>query len=245
MTSISEKTHAKNLENLHIANTIVESVGVIFNPNNPIISAPELNAFETQFQTLMQAVNETLPAEQNAVGEQIAAFKQVPARVTKIMKAVRAQNLSPEFAAHLKTTVDRLRGARVSPKTPDNPETVTDESKKNNSSSQRSYAGIQEHLDLFEEQLKSDSGYNPNEAEYKTTNVSSWVADLRAKRNNALAAKAGTRNARVARDAFVYNKTTGLIPRMNALKAYFETILDKSDARLKQLKKLRFVDYSK
>jgi hypothetical protein len=34
--SVSEKTHAKNLENTYIANSIVASLGAVYNPNNPL-----------------------------------------------------------------------------------------------------------------------------------------------------------------------------------------------------------------
>ena len=38
--STSEKTQAKNAENLHVANTIIESVGVIYNPTNKALLSP-------------------------------------------------------------------------------------------------------------------------------------------------------------------------------------------------------------
>lgn len=245
MASVSEKTHAKNLENLHIGNTIIDSIGIIFNPNNPLITAADLTTFEQGFSNEMQLVNAALPAEQTAVGAQMAAFKLVSGRVSKIMKSAKGLGLSTEFLANLQSTANRLNGVRVSPKTPDNPDTPEDESKSNKSVSRRSYAGIMESLDLFDEQIKSNPAYNPNETEYKSAAITAWIDGLKTLHNTALATKTATSTVRNSRNAFAYNSTDGLLVRMKALKAYAETILDKNDTRLKQLKKLKFVDYSK
>lgn len=98
---------------------------------------------------------------------------------------------------------------------------------------------------MLDEQLQSNPAYQPNEVEYQSATVTAWVTDLRAKRDAALNAKIATGTARNDRNLFAYSPAEGLIARMNALKAYMETILAKTDTRLKQLKKLKFKDYSK
>ena len=95
--SRSEKTNAKNLENTHIANAIVASVGDIFKPTNPSIEKAKLLEFETNFTQMSQDVLTAWIAEQNTVDVQITAFKPVSKRITLIMKAVRSQNLEDEF----------------------------------------------------------------------------------------------------------------------------------------------------
>jgi hypothetical protein len=245
---MSESTHAKNLENLHVANSIVGSIGATFDPNNPLTKAAALTDFETGFAASMQEVNEKIPAEQTAVGAQMAAFKLVSGRVSKIMKAAKAQGLSPEFMANLRSTANRLNGVRVNKDTPDEiqpPPADGASGGGTHSVSRRSYAGILESLDLLDEQLKNNAGYKPNEDEYKSATITAWIESLRDLHNAALDAKLATRTARNARNAFAYNPTDGLLVRMNALKPYMETILDKNDSRLKQLKKLKFKDYSK
>ena len=111
--------------------------------------------------------------------------------------------------------------------------------------SRRIYAGISESFDLFDEQLKSNPAYVLNEVEYQSATITDWVQSLKAKHNAALDTKIATRTKRNAHDSFAYHAETGIMKRMNALKAYAETILDKNDPRLKQLKKLKFTDYSK
>ena len=245
MASNSEKTHAKNNENLYIANSLVESVGAIYVPKNELLKAADLVIFEQTFAANNQAINAVLPAEQTAVAAQIAAFKLVPARVSMILKAAKALGLTAGFVANLQSGSNRLNGVRVGVSTPDNPETPEDESASNNSVSRRSYAGMLETLDLIDEQLKNNPDYAPNEVPLQSATITAWIAELRDLHNAALEAKIATRTARNTRNAHAYNPTSGILVRMNALKAYAATILDKNDPRLKQLKKLRFVDYSK
>lgn len=236
--SISERTHAKNAENLHIANTIIESLGAVYTPNNTLIRSSNLIAFETDFITRMQTVNEKEAAEQNAVDLQIAEFKKVKPRARKIVSAAKGQSLAEDFIDRLQANVNRLAGVRIGRKTPD-------ESQGNISVSRQSYAGMLETLDEIDEQLRSNPAYAPNEAENQTATVEAWVESLRTIHNDALAAKTDTRTVRNDRDEFAYNSTDGLMVRINALKNYLETILDKNDPRLRQLKSLKFAYYSR
>lgn len=243
--SRSEKTNAKNKENAHIVNTIIASLGGLYNPNNLLITPTAMLEFETKFGELMQNVNAAFSNEQTKVGEQIAAFSLVSGRIGRTIKAAKGQGLAPEFMTHLRSTANRLNGVRVNQKTPDASPGTPPDSKGTASVSRRSYAGILESLDLFDEQIKGNPGYKPNEVEYQSATISAWIESLRFIHNAALDSKVATRAARNARNAYVYNKTDGILVRMNAVKAYVETILDKNDPRFKQLKKLRFVDYSK
>ena len=246
-TSVSEKTHAKNIENTHVVNSIITSIGGTWQPNNALITPSEMTDFENTFGGLMQSVNAAVSGEQAKVGAQIAVFKDVSKRVSKILKAAAGQGLADEFMANLRSTSNRLNAVRVNKDTPDTspagaPPTNT---KATASVSRRSYAGILESLDLLDEQLKTNKNYKPNEIEFQSATVSTWVSDLRAVHNAALDSKVATRNARNSRNAYAYNPATGILKRMNAVKAYAETILDKNDPRFKQLKKLKFADYSK
>lgn len=242
---MSERTHAKNLENVHVANSIVASVGAIYDPINPLLKAGDLVSFEDGFRDRMGEVNEKFVLEQTAIDLQIPAFKLVPGRVSKTIKAAKALGLSPEFLENLRQTANRLNGIKVNKNTPDTPPVPGAAPTPTHSVSRRSYAGILESLDLFDEQLKSNAAYVPNEDFYKSATVTAWVESLRAFHNDALNSKVVTRTARNGRDSFAYSPTTGLLIRMNALKAYMETILDKNDPRLKQLKKLVFIDFTK
>lgn len=241
--SRSEKTNAKNAENLHIANTIVENVADIFNPTNPIIAKLDLLDFETIFVQLTQNVLNAQIAEQAAVDAQIAKFKPVSKKVTLIMKAVRSQSLDPEFVDGLQSDVYRLNAVRINQRTPDTTPEGTPAATA--SVSRRSYAGILESLRTISGKLTSNTNYNITEPEFSSAGIAAWVDDLQNTHNNALEKKVATRTERNARNAFGYNNETGLIPRMKALKNYLGYILDKDDPRLKQMKSLKFVDNTK
>lgn len=234
-----EKTNAKNLESAFIAKLIVEELGALHNPNNDLIEKAKLIQFIDQYGENSQAVITAAINEQNAVDAQIAAFKIVPKKVAKIMKSVKGQGLSEDFIENLQATSYRLNGVRINKNTPD---TSPDNS---HSVSRRSYAGMLESLSIFSGQLTANPAHNPNETEYQSPAVAAWVASLQTIHNNALAAKVATRTARNTRNAHAYNETTGLLVRMNALKNYLATILDPNDPRLKQIKRLKFVDNTK
>ena len=243
--SRSERTNAKNQENLHIANSIVASVGAGFNPTNPLIAKDALLEFEENFDQLTQSFLTALTVEQNAVDAQIAAFKPVSKRVTLIMKAVRAQGLETEFVEGLQSSVYRLNGVRITKKTPDEETPGAGETSGKSSVSHRSYAGILENLRFIAAQLASKPAYNPNEPEFKSPAIAAWVESLGELRDTAIEAKIATRTVRNTRNSYVYNDTDGLLPRMTALKNYLGYILDKDDPRLIQMKKLKFVDNTK
>ncbi len=238
----TEQTHAKNLDNCRAAISIGQSVGGIYLPSNSLIDLTKLQTFADGFAAVMQAVNDALPAEENAIDAQMAAFKLVSKRVTKILNAAKGQDLPTESLATLRTTANSIRGIRVSKKIADDPATPEDESKKSVSASRRSYAGILEALDLMLEQLKSMPLYNPNETEYKITTLDAWIGDLNALHQTAISAKAPVRGARNARNAFAYNDIDGLIVRMKVMKNYVRSILPTTDTRYIQLNRLAFVN---
>lgn len=244
--SKSERTNAKNLENLHTAIAIVDSIGADYKPSNGLIEKESLIEFEQSFEEMTQGVLTATANEQNKVDAQINAFKPVSSRVTLIMKSVRAQGLDPLFVEGLQSTVYRLNGVRISKNTPDEtPEGANEPSGGNSSVSRRSYAGILESLQMLSTQLTSNAAHNPNEPEYKSPAIATWVNNLNTIHDDALEAKVATRTKRGERNLHIYNDTDGLIPRMNLLKNYLGYILDKTDPRLKQMKSLKFVDNTK
>jgi hypothetical protein len=236
--SRSEKTNAKNLENLHIANVTIDTLEN-YNPSNPLIKKTALADFETGFAARMRSTNEAVAAEDTAIEGQTVAFKLVPQKITRVIGAIKGQGVSGETLEHLMTTVRRLRGVRVNNKTPDDLPVNGNGSK--HSVSQQSIAGILEGLDLLGEQINGIETYRPNEEEFKKESLTTWISGLRDARHARLNAQAVTTGARQVRDAYGYGPE-GLIVRMKALKAYLETILDKSDDRYKKIKGLKFVD---
>jgi hypothetical protein len=237
---MSERTLAKNVDNLTVAISVIESIGTAYSPSNSLISLSELRSFRDNLAQKMREVNAALPQMENTVGERIALFKVVPKKVTRILNVAKGSGITVEELGHLKTTANTLRGMRVSAKTPDNPTTPEDEAQVNRSVSQRSFAGILEHLDLLVQQLSANSNYNPNETEFKVNGLQSWLTDLQAKNEAAIEAKARLSAVRSSRDALMDNPENGLLVRVRAFKAYISSILESDDLRRKQISKLKF-----
>jgi hypothetical protein len=239
---MSEQTKAKNIDNISVIIAVATELSAKYSTTNELIKLNSFIAFRDGCQQRQKGVNDVLPVEDTAIGERSALFNAVPKKATRILNAVKSSGITEQAVGNLRTTMNSLRGFKVSGKTPDTslplPEGQTP--KKTASASQRSFASVLENTDLFVEQVKAQTGFKPNEAEFKTAALEAWVADLTDKNNAAISAKALVQSVKAERDEFMYNSVDGLQVRVNAFKAYLRSILDKNDIRLKQISKLRF-----
>lgn len=202
--SRSERTNAKNLENLHIARNIIATIEN-YNSTNELIEPNALKEFEEGFSLRLQETNAAQADEDTAVDDQTLAFTNAKTKLTRIVAAVKGQGITGEPLEGIMQTVRRLRGTRVNRKTPDEtPPGAT------HSVSQQSMAGIINGLDILDEQVKNLQSYNPNETEFQTAQITAWVDSLRTVHNDRLAAKTVTISKRQERDSYGYGPT-GLI----------------------------------
>jgi hypothetical protein len=239
---MSEQTRAKNIDNIRVMISIATELGAKYSTNNELIKLDGFIAFADGCSQRQKSVIEVLPIEDKAINERIVAYNAIPKRSTKILNAVKASGVTEQTIGNLRTTLNALRGSKVSAKTPDNPQPLPEGQtpKKTSSVSQKSYASMLENVVVFVEQVKAQTGFKPNEEEFKTSALEAWVADLTAKNNAAISVKALIQSNRASRDSFMYSETDGMQIRVNAYKAYLRSILDKDDIRLKQISKLRF-----
>ncbi len=239
---MSEQTKAKNIDNLSVMISVATELGERYSTNNELIKLSNFIAFRDGCLQRQKGVNDVLPVADIAVGERSAAFSAVPKKATRILNAVKSSGITDQAAGNLRTTMNSLRGFKVSGKTPDNslPLPAGETPKKTASASQRSFASVLENTDLFVEQVKVQTGFKPNEEEFKTPALEAWVADLTDKNNAAISAKALVQSTRAGRDDFMYNPTDGMQVRVNAFKNYLRSILDRDDIRLQQISKLEF-----
>jgi hypothetical protein len=239
---MSEQTRAKNIDNLSVFISIATELGAKFATNNELIKLNNFTAFRDGCLQRQKNVIDVLPVEDKAIDERIILYNAVPKKSTKILNAVKALGVTEQSIGHLRTTLNSLRGSKVSTKTPDNPTPLPagQTPKKTASSSQRSFASVLENVALFVEQVNAQESFKPNEEEFKTSALESWVADLTNKNNAAISAKAMVQSNRAERDSYMYSETDGMQVRVNAFKAYIRSILEKDDIRLIQISKLRF-----
>jgi hypothetical protein len=240
---MSEKTHAKNLDNLDIRIAIAESMGSLYNTSNEMIKLDNLRAFRDSCRAVSDAYSAALPVKQNRIDERQAAFKAVSARLGLFVKAAVGQGLGEDVIERLRASVADYRGVRIGAKTPDDPLTPdVDESKANNSVSNRSFAGLLEKHQFFGEQLKTDAIYKPTEELFKIETYDAWHDELQGINTAAINARILADTSRAALLQMMYNAVDGLLPRMKQQLGYLETLLAATDPRLKQAKSLKFVE---
>lgn len=239
---MSEQTKAKNIDNLSVMISVATELGAKYSTTNDLIKLDNFTAFRNGCADRQKSVNDVLPVEDKAIDERTIAFSEVPKKSTKILNAVKASGANEQAIGHLRTTLNSLRGFKVSANTPDISQPLPEGQtpKRTISASHRSYASMLENTDLFVEQVKAQTGFKPNEAEFKTAALEAWVADLTEKNNAAISAKSLVQSTRANRDDFMYNPTDGMQVRVNAFKAYIRSILEKDDIRFQLISKLRF-----
>ena len=238
---MSETGHTKNVSNFAQLISYVVAYGANYNPSNPLIS---LRNLQSKLLAVQTAVNDLMPkasAETVAVNERQTAFDNLQKIVPRILAAADASVTDRLFSDDLRTIVRKLQGRRASAKVKDDPDTPNvDESKQSVSASQTSYDNqvgfFAELIDL----LKTNTAYNPNETDLKTTSLEAMLADLQAKNAAVMTTSVAARTARIARDEVLYNNTDGIKELADLVKKYVKSLYGTTSPQLKQLQALKF-----
>lgn len=243
MASTSESGNKKisaNFEKL-IASCI--GYGASFNPSKASIKVASMQSLLESSVNSLDTINQLLPASTNAINLREALFNQLSKLITKIVNASNASDLSNQFQADVKSIAKKLKGIRVSPKTPatpDDPTTPQNEATFTISSSQMSFDQRIESLYKLIELLASQAGYAPNEPELKVTALTTLHTSLVAANTAAINAIVPVYNARIARDKILYNPETGICDIAQDAKSYVKSVFGASSPEYKQISTLEF-----
>ena len=236
---MSETGHTKNVSNFAQFISYVVAYGAEYNSSNPIISLRNLQGKLLAVRTAVDALMPKSAAETAAVNERQAAFDNLQKLVPRILAAADVAVTDRLFSDDLRSVGRKLQGRRSSAKVKDNPETTVDESKQSVSASQMSYDNqvgfFAELIDL----LKSNTAYNPNETDLKTTSLDAMLADLQAKNNTVVTTSVAAKTERIARDEVLYNTTDGIKELADLVKKYVKSLYGASSPQLKQLQALK------
>jgi hypothetical protein len=131
MSTVHETGHARNVANFEDLISFATGYGAPYNPSNPAIALSGLNAKHAAAAADLAAVNAAFAAWVTAVNAREAMFEPLSRLATRVMNAVQASAVAPEFEADVRTIVRKLQGSRAKPKVPDvpdDPSTPEDES---------------------------------------------------------------------------------------------------------------------
>jgi hypothetical protein len=232
MASKSETGHDVNVANLGVINAEVAGMGLVYDPANPAIKVLSLTAKKTACDTALAGVQDGKNLFRDAVNVREIAYKGMNKYATRVFGALQGSGVSPESVRDAKGILNRLRGTRttkVKEPTPENPDP------KSISVSQLSYVNKRAHFADLVGLVKTESKYNPNEADLKVTALEAYIASLISmgeaveREYTNLSGKMDERNVEL------YAPVTGLSELVGTVKAYVKSVLGASDPLFKRI----------
>lgn len=245
MASTSETGHAKNVANFETLISFCTGYGTQYNPSKANILLTALGTKLTASQGALTSVNTLLPPWQNGVNDREILFDPFSKLVTKILNAVEASDVKPEFIKDVKTITRKLTGKRATPKKKDDPATPEDESAKSISASQMSFDQRIENFDKLIDLLASNSAYAPNETDVKVATLTTLKGTMSTSNTAVKNAYTPLSNARIERNKILYDKVDGLVKVAGDVKKYIKSVFGGTSSQYKQVSKLKFAKVGK
>jgi hypothetical protein len=238
-----ELGHYNNAANLQKMISYVSSYGEAYNPANPTIATPQLQALLDGYNAVLLRVDDSYSMLTNAIIARETVFIPLSKYVTKVMNALSSLNVSVNTVESARSFVRKIRGERVSPvKTEEEIAALKSEGidVKQISVSQMSYDSRLGNFQRFITLLESIPEYSPNEGYLKTEGLQMYYADLKNKNGDAIEAYTELSNARIARDRLVFIGNTSLMETARNVKSYVRSVFGATSPEYKQISALKF-----
>lgn len=242
---MSEKGHAKNLENLKKARDFADSWKTKYAPTNPVIALTNMNSVVSAADTVSDALQTTIIPYRHATAAAEDLFAPLSKLITRAMKSFSISGVPASAIEDAETYARKIQGKRKTPAAQDNPATAdVDESEKSHSASQMSRTQRVENLDALILHFKSYPVYDPNEIDLKTATLEALSAQLKAAIEAVSDAFVPYSNKLAERDEIYYAPETGLIYVGRLFKGYVESF-GRDSAEWNQVKDLKFDLYKR
>ncbi|HQA75271.1 hypothetical protein [Flavobacterium sp.] len=233
MSSTSEKGHAKNVANFGIIINFASGYGTNYNPSNPTLAIPALEAKWEAAKEKLRTVKDTKEPFDSKTGERQLLFKPLRPLATKIINSLIAQQVPSTVIKDARTIIRKLTGKRA--------KELTQETEENKISvSQQSYDRL---VDNFEELIvlaQTEPNYNPNEDDLKVTSLVTLHEKLNNKNNEVKIIYVPYSNAMIARDGELYDQETGLVDIAYEVKNYVKSVFGAASPQYRQISGLVF-----
>jgi hypothetical protein len=246
MASTSETGHDKNIANFDRLISFCQGYGTTYNPSKNSLKIPQLQTQIASIKVNNTAVTTSSVAYNNAVNARMTAFKDLAKLCTRLVNALDVTNASKELVKDAKTVnakvssggkltkADAGKSAAVDPNAPivETPKTI--------STSQRSYDNLIAHFAKLIAILSTEPTYLPNENDLKIATLNTQLTNLKNVNTTVANTYTTLSNARISRDASMYNPTNGLIQTSKEVKGYVKSVFGASSAQYKQISGLEF-----
>ncbi len=243
MASTSESGHPINVANFDDLISYVTAYGATYNPPKASIKLAALQTVSTNIKAAVAAVHTVEPAYKNAVSARDAAFVQLSPMVTRIINSLKATDTTDQTIESVKTIVRKIQGKRATPKVTDAEKKAAEAAGKpivEISSSQMGYDNRLDNFDKLIKLLTTVTLYAPNEADLKTTALTTVYTDLKTKNAAVISATIPLSNARIARNVVMYKDITGMFDLAADVKTYVKSVYGATSPQYKQISKIKF-----
>jgi hypothetical protein len=241
MKSNSETGHAKNVANFEDLISFCTGYGPNYDPSKNAFKLVALNAQFSDAQISISKVTIAKNGFDIATGNRQTAFEPLRKLSTKIINALSATDALETVVKDAKTINRKLQGSRASKtNTTSTPTITTEESAKTISTSQQSYDRLMDSFNKLINLVSAEPLYAPNEAELKTANLSTTLAQLQTLNTEVIAKYTVYSNTRIDRDNLLYAPNTGLLDTAFDVKKYVKSIFGASSPQYKQVSSLKF-----
>lgn len=241
MASISETGHAKNVANFEKLVVNVTALGTVYNPSKANLKLPALNTQLTAAKTVIATVNSAGATYKNALNTRKTVFSPLSKLITRVNNALKASDTTPQIKESVQSLVRKIQGRRATAKlTEGEKKTATEKGEKvvEISSSQMSYDSRLDNFDKLIKLLASIPAYTPNEADLKTTTLTTLINDLRTKNTAVNTAETALNIARISRNDVLYKTSTGIVDISVDIKSYIVSVYGKTSPQYKAISKL-------
>jgi hypothetical protein len=209
-----------------------------YKPTNPLYSISALEAQYAAGIAAMQDIDVKLAPYKASVNERKIAYDQIPKLYRRSRNNLKASGASQELLDDAETLIRKITGKRKDPKLRDDPSTPENEASTQHSAAQLSYESILGNVRAYNEMVKNEPLYVPNEVDLKTISLEDVADDLEAKNNAVSSSFPPASQARTLRDGLLYNNQNNIINAALRVKDYTKAMAD--DTLFKSIKGLKF-----
>ena len=237
---MSESGHPINIAHFEQMISFILSWGAPYNPTNAAITLANLTAKLTAAKAAVDAVVVSAANLTTTINDRETEFSGIRPLVTRCFQYYESTGAAQNQIDDVRTLKRKLDGARASTKATPPPGGGNPTGPGSGSASQQSYTQIVEHFDGIIQLFLADGGYNPHEAELKTTALQTQLATMQGANTNVINATTTVSNHRATRDTDLYADGSGLVDLAFTAKKYVRAAFGQDSSQAQQIAGLTF-----
>ena len=234
MSSTSETGHAKNVANFETEIAFCIGYGATYNPSNPDLEIPNLQAKWEAAKLKLKAVKITKEPFDSITGARQLIFKPLKPFATRVINSLIAQKVPTTVIKDARTLIRKMTGKRASETTSTTPE------ENRISVSQQSYDRLADTFDELIVLAQTEPQYNPNEDDLKIPALETFLQQLKTANTSVRNAYVPYSNAMIARDKELYQVEKGLVDIALEVKNYVKSVFGANSPQYRQISTLEF-----